>query len=569
MVIVINNTGCYAQNLELVAQQMINIETNKNIYKLPSVSDINKKCKKCKTKKNSIIIEPHLDIDKNINNYSTKFDLTKNVVASDAINKFNVYKIKNEQNMKQGSYYNNEIEVETTLKIGQIIIYTSNYIDVKSYLESRCMEYSRNVNNKYPIDTYLNNELQSTNYILFNTFTNYLNRIITSSNEQDNKNIQKSINNTTFLWYYHIVSPEYSNMHQFLQSTTKSILRKENMNFGLSWVNNNIDQYQCYLSNIFNISAFHLLLSPSTIILDCANFLKPNIRKSLNYPKADKLMSTNFVPNLIAISERFGTIFHIYKNIEKHKKNIRAQYHKYNSIFTTYETIKGAKIVDRMTNIAYTFHYKSKLTYEENLEWDIKQMKKRLLKSSEINIDESKANITKEPNNPDVCYITGLPLFGTYLEVYFNIQIKIKTTNKTILTKMCISLYGLNTLHRTSNSLANNLMTTIFSKNKFNVVPSERGGYCISFVSSDISIYSAIDTIMIASDQEKELLKTIEKYGMNMISNNFIKYKKILAYNPDNNQIYFGVDVNNLTDAIIMYMQYNSDSILFSYTILN
>lgn len=552
MVIVLSNTGCYVQNLEIVAQQMINIETNRNIYKLPT-SSINKKCKICKIKKKKIMIESHADIDKEVNDYTTKFNLNNNIIE-----KFNTYKIKNKSNtkeiIKQGSYYNNEIEVETNLKVGQIIIYTHNNFDVKSYLENRCAEYSKNIINKYPINTYLNNNVQSTNYTLLNTYTNYLSRNIICSNEHHSKQVGTDTDNATFVWYYHIVSADFD-IYKHLQLSIK-----KNMDFGLKWLNNNIQDYQNYLNNSFDISIFHLLLSPSTIILDCAKFLQPGIPKSLNYPMANVLTIKNFVPNLIVLSEKFGTIFHIYKNLDLNKKNIRSKNYKYNSINNTNLIIKTAKIVNQM-HVMYTFKYKSKLVYEDNLEYDIKKIKKLLSKS----FDNEMANVSTGDGNLTTatkCYVTGLPLFGTYLEVYFNIQIKIGTTTKTIMTKMCMSLYGLNILNKSYY----NLKVDIFSKNKFNVVSIDCDNtYLISFVSSDISIYSAIDTLMTASTQEKELLKTIEKYGMYKSIN---QYEKIITYNPEDNQIYFGIYVIYLTDAIILYMQHNSDSILFSYIVI-
>lgn len=530
MVIIIPDSKCFYTNLELIAQHMINIETNKHIYK---INNTYSECKKCLNmyETNSIMLCQQSNTELNNN----KYDLNK-----DNFDKFNIYQLNN-----------NEIEIETNLNFGRIILYTLNdiNIDIKRYLEIICNRYTKNIIGNIFTNIDINDRIKTTNNCIISN-TCDLNKEYLTRKIFDNEELEP-YSNSRFKWSIYIIKPSLNNV-----IPNNIYLLSKKSSYMLKWFNNNLSDVQSYLNNPFNIPIRYLLYSPSTIILDCANFLKPNIYKLLNYPSINELSINNFIKNIILINDTFGILFYIYQHLANNLTYNRFKNHTFNDISNMYKIFKSINFINLIENIDYVFQYQNNMTYEKNLEWDIDQIlqKYKLLKKYQNTNKRNKCD-NNNNNNSDKCYITGLPLFDIYFEIYFNILIK----NKKVLSKMYVSLYGFNLLCSKNNILENNL-SNLFSKGKFNTI----NNFYIYKNYHKNTIYDGINMMNIL-DKEKKLLETFEKYGICKNTQSRSELEKLLTYNPENNQIYIGLDIKDITDSFLLYMQNKSDSILFAY----
>jgi hypothetical protein len=578
MVLIIPTSGCIKFDLKNIAHQMINIEQNTHLF---SSNLYKSEC-------NCIHQDIHIESDINID-----------LIIKDN-KKFNVYEIKNP------IYPEHPIIVEPFSMIGNIVIYVSNPLlgkeleyNVARYLSNNCnhiiselykiiniqnedadiqnedadiqnedadiQNEDADIQNKdadiqgygrrfIEIGLGKNTYLSSRYTLIYENMNLELKRNIHYCPPIKNKKISSDDN---FIWnVYVIYDYSFSLLDYFnYKYSYYTISKKESIKYEITekyCSSEYINKFKYLQNDFLNMNVKKILknnssmiYSPNTIILDGANlFINKNVIKQLDFPLLTELNVPNYInlpiyvysKNELKLNFDYQLISIYQEEYEISSKFELTNYIDLNILFSDISW-NNPNIIE----IYYLNYYNNDIILDLSKHLD--------------NIKNNKHNIS---NN--ICYITGVPLWDTYIEIQFICTIK---KSKKILVCMPVSKFGLQLLYNAPYLYPSQIRDKYFKYNfidylKYilNVKNKYKAEYFnIIFKKSNNNIEDVINKLL--DENKKKLLLSIEKYGS--VYHNTHLY----VVNPESNDIFIGIIENDLSDIFLLHMKSKSNIYIF------
>lgn len=594
MVLIIPSSGCYSSDIMMVANQMMNIQYNRELFTLSSPSSNQCNC-----------------IKRDVKN-TMRCNKTKYAYPVKTDKKFNVYDLYNEFDPS------NPITIETYLRTGNIVVYakgknfsSTNFVrkiveklnglnfimqnmsiedeecefeDTEYSYNSKCdlSDDSDNDSNVSSCDSIIENTqikwsenpiyksgtLQASQYTMLYSTNNPVYSV-----KLHNKDISNSEFRDKFIWKIYIIR-NIAQLNIFLQknlpeSSEKSKDVKSNAK------TQSVHKFNPYLSGFYKSeNKFNeynsILYAPNTIILDAVQCFPSQVVKQLEYPNLNCFSANNnlLYERLIKIDNRFGLdylIMHAYQAENRidlfYVPNLEISPYDDFLSTTSWSCRKGTQPTME-SPISYYLQYHKNYNTQHSIHNNYAQ-NISLCKQFSKKINKGNIAFLNEPDG--LCFITGVPLSEFYYEIQVVAMVHTaKKTSYIIVVCMQVSIIGLYSL-----CISDNLSTgsPILIRNLYDLF---KGSYeiCNTYKPCNIIVnylnISKTDVInLLKSKQDKELLFSISKFGMT-------KYLEIIYIcNPEINKCIIGVNHKDVSDELIITMKHKSNYALFAYEIVN